>query len=100
MGLQEKFDSEGYSEYPGNINCFLINFNSYYEKMNNFKNFKEIANPKIDSEGRLISPFRLEVLMQDVSHLFGPNEKVSVTLLDKIFAETSAKNDLVTGLMK
>lgn len=38
--------------------------------------------------------------MQDIAHLFSPNEKVGVTYLDKVYAETSAKNDLYTGKQK
>lgn len=97
LGKSEDLDDEGYSEYPGNTNCFLICFDSYCNKLRDLENFKEIANPKLDSEGKLKSPFRLEVLMQDISHLFSNSEKVGVTYLRKHLAETSAKNDLQTG---
>lgn len=36
MGKDENLDQEGYSEFPGNTNCFLIHFETYLEKMNEF----------------------------------------------------------------
>ena len=78
----------------------MIDFESYCSKLNDFDKFKEIANPKLDLEGKLLSPFRLEILMQDIAHLYGPEERVGVTKLNKIYAETSAKNNLKTGYLK
>lgn len=100
MNKEENLDNKGFSEYPGNTNCFLIEFDTYLKKMEQFNQFKEIANPKLNPDGSLKSPFRLEVLMQDVSHLFGDDEKVGVTYLNKVYAETSAKNDVYTGKQK
>ena len=68
--------------------------------MEKFKNFKEIANPKIDSNGNLISSFRLEILMQDIAHLFDADEIVGVTMMNRIFGVTVAKNDLISGSKK
>lgn len=66
--------------------------------MDRFQEFKEIANPKIKN-GKLVSSFRLETLMQDIAYLFN-KEEVGVTSCNKILAETSAKNDLLSGKEK
>lgn len=36
--------------------------------------------------------------MQDIALLFSPEEKVGVTHVEKVLAETSAKNDLSNGI--
>ena len=68
--------------------------------MASFNKFNEIANPKKDAEGKLLQAFRLEVLMQDIAILFGASEKIGVTYLNKIYSETSAKNNLNSGIEK
>lgn len=34
-GIKDHGDAKGYSGFPGNINCFLVDFESYVSKLRN-----------------------------------------------------------------
>lgn len=62
-GKSEEKDEKGFSKYPGNSNCFLLQFEAYDNSIENLNNLKDFINPKKDKQGNLISSFRLECLM-------------------------------------
>lgn len=98
LGKKDELDKNGFSEYPGNTNCFIIKIKSYNEIIKHLS-LKEFINPKFDKKGNLKSSFRLECLMQDIVLNFTKNQKVGVTQLEKELCITCAKNNLQSGFL-
>lgn len=99
----EETNEEGYSKYPGNTNCFVINAARYDETLTRTKGeIAEFINPKYADETKTSfkSSARLECLMQDYPKLLDSCEHVGYTSMDKGFCFTTLKNDFKTALAK
>ncbi len=87
-------DETGFSPYPGNMNVFILEQDTYVQKLNETGGiFAEIVNPKPDT---LIS--RLEAPMQDIAQYLRGDE-VGATNFDSDFVFAPAKNGLRNALI-
>ncbi|CAD8120011.1 unnamed protein product [Paramecium sonneborni] len=99
----EPVDEQGYSKYPGNINCLLFSLNEYETVLQETKGLiAEFINPKYAdaTKTKFKSSSRLECMMQDYPKLLGPQNKVGFTALNRRFCFSACKNDLNTALAK
>jgi UDP-sugar pyrophosphorylase len=96
-------DAEGFSIFPGNINALVIKMNSYVRILERTQGIiAEFINPKYADATRTSfkSPTRLETMMQDLPGLFGPDEKVGVTIFDRRWSFSANKNNLKDAAAK
>lgn len=98
-GLELQTDKEGFCLYPGNINCFLIEVEEYSRILNNISSMKEFVNIKFDKQdtSRLLSSWRVESLMQDVTFSVSSPERIRIVMLDRSLCFTTCKNNMATG---
>ena len=96
-------DETGYSPFPGNCNTLLIRTASYVRILEESQGIiAEFVNPKYSDETRSAfkKPTRLETMMQDLPKLFGPNEKVGVTIFDRMWSFSPNKNNVADAAAK
>ncbi|WP_269525875.1 UTP--glucose-1-phosphate uridylyltransferase [Coraliomargarita parva] len=96
-------NEQGFSMFPGNINILVIKVASYVEILNRSKGIiAEFVNPKYADESKTTfkKPTRLETMMQDLPKLFGPDEKVGVTIFDRKWSFSANKNNIKDAAAK
>jgi len=90
-------NEQGFSMFPGNINVLVIRMASYVRILEQSQGIiAEFVNPKYADEGRTTfkKPTRIETLMQDLPKLFGPDEKVGVSIFDRRWSFSANKNNM------
>jgi UDP-sugar pyrophosphorylase len=96
-------DAEGFSMFPGNINVLVIRTESYVKILERTRGIiAEFVNPKYADETKTTfkKPTRLETMMQDLPKLFGPDEKVGVSVFDRDWCFSANKNNLIDAAAK
>ncbi len=96
-------NEQGFSMFPGNINVLVIRLTSYVRILNDSQGIiAEFVNPKYadDTKTTFKKPTRLETMMQDLPKLFGPNEKVGVSIFDRQWAFSANKNNIADAAAK
>jgi len=89
-------NKEGYSLFPGNINVLIIRLAPYLSILKKSQGIiSEFVNPKYADQGRTAfkKPTRLETMMQDLPKLFTKEQKVGVTVFDRIWCFSTNKNN-------
>ena len=89
-------NEQGFSMFPGNINVLVIRMASYVQILEKSQGIiAEFVNPKYADETKTSfkKPTRLETMMQDLPKLFGPNEKVGVSIFDRRWSFSANKNN-------
>lgn len=90
-------NAQGFSMFPGNINVLIIKLASYVNILEQTCGIiAEFINPKYADATRTAfkSPTRLETMMQDLPKLFGPDEKIGVTVFDRKWSFSANKNNV------
>lgn len=96
-------NEQGFSMFPGNINVLIIKAASYVRILAETQGIiSEFVNPKYADEAKTVfkKPTRLETMMQDLPKLFGPNEKVGVSIFDRRWSFSANKNNIVDAASK
>ena len=96
-------NEQGFSMFPGNINILLIKAASYVEILNRTQGIiAEFVNPKYADASKTTfkKPTRLETMMQDLPKLFGPGEKVGVTIYNRQWSFSANKNNIADAAAK
>jgi len=96
-------DAQGFSMFPGNINVLVIRMASYVKILERTRGIiAEFVNPKYAdaTKTNFKSPTRLETMMQDLPKLFGPDEKVGVTIFDRRWCFSANKNNIKDAAAK
>jgi UDP-sugar pyrophosphorylase len=96
-------NEQGFSMFPGNINVLVIRLASYVKILARTRGIiAEFVNPKYADETKTTfkSPTRLETMMQDLPKLFGPDEKVGVTIFDRQWSFSANKNNIKDAAAK
>jgi UDP-sugar pyrophosphorylase len=96
-------DAQGFSMFPGNINVLVIKMESYVKILKRTQGIiAEFVNPKYSDAARssFKKPTRLETMMQDLPKLFGPDEKVGVTIFDRRWCFSANKNNIKDAAAK
>jgi len=78
----EKTDQEGYSIYPGNINCLIFSLEEYNKNLQTSKGLiSEFINPKYADATKTLfkSSSRIESMMQDYPKLLESDARVGIT---------------------
>jgi UDP-sugar pyrophosphorylase len=96
-------NEQGFSIFPGNINILVIRLASYVGILEASQGIiAEFVNPKYADETRTAfkKPTRLETMMQDLPKLFGPDEKVGVSVFSREWSFSANKNNIVDAAAK
>ena len=96
-------NEQGFSMFPGNINVLVIKVASYVKILERTRGIiAEFVNPKYADETKTAfkKPTRLETMMQDLPKLFGPDEKVGVSVFDRVWSFSANKNNIVDAAAK
>ncbi|MEA2068266.1 MAG: hypothetical protein U9P12_03600, partial [Verrucomicrobiota bacterium] len=96
-------NEQGFSMFPGNINVLVIRMASYVRILEKTQGIiAEFVNPKYADETKTTfkKPTRLETMMQDLPKLFGPNEKVGVSIFDRTWSFSANKNNIADAAAK
>lgn len=96
-------NEQGFSMFPGNINVLVIRMASYVRILERSQGIiAEFVNPKYADETKTSfkKPTRLETMMQDLPKLFGPDEKVGVSIFDRIWSFSANKNNMADAAAK
>jgi len=96
-------NEQGFSMFPGNINVLVIRLASYVKILERTRGIiAEFVNPKYadGTKTTFKSPTRLETMMQDLPKLFGPDEKVGVTIFDRKWSFSANKNNIKDAAAK
>ncbi|MEI8205812.1 MAG: UTP--glucose-1-phosphate uridylyltransferase [Kiritimatiellales bacterium] len=96
-------DEQGFSMFPGNINVLVVRMASYVKILARTRGIiAEFVNPKYADATKTTfkSPTRLETMMQDLPKLFGPDEKVGVTVFDRKWSFSANKNNIKDAATK
>jgi UDP-sugar pyrophosphorylase len=96
-------NEQGFSMFPGNINILVIRLGSYVRILKDSQGIiAEFVNPKYADESKTTfkKPTRLETMMQDLPKLFGPNEKVGVSIFAREWSFSANKNNIVDAAAK
>ena len=96
-------NEQGFSLFPGNINVLVIRMASYVRILEASQGIiAEFVNPKYadDTKSTFKKPTRLETMMQDLPKLFGPNEKVGVSIFDRVWSFSANKNNIIDAAAK
>jgi UDP-sugar pyrophosphorylase len=91
-------NEQGFSMFPGNINVLIIRMASYVRILKASQGIiAEFVNPKYTDESKTAfkKPTRLETMMQDLPKLFGSDEKVGVSIFDRVWSFSANKNNMV-----
>jgi len=95
--------ANGFSVFPGNINVLVVKVASYVKILARTSGIiAEFVNPKYADAARSTfkKPTRLETMMQDLPKLFGPEQKVGVTVFDRIWCFSPNKNKVADAAAK
>ncbi len=96
-------NEQGFSIFPGNINVLVVRMKSYVRILKESQGIiAEFVNPKYADESRTTfkKPTRIETLMQDLPKLFGPDEKVGVSIFDRRWSFSANKNKIADAAAK
>ncbi len=96
-------NEQGFSMFPGNINVLVIRLASYVRILEQSQGIiAEFVNPKYADATRTTfkKPTRLETMMQDLPKLFGPDEKVGVSIFDRRWSFSANKNNMADAAAK
>lgn len=96
-------NEQGFSMFPGNINVLVIKVASYVQILERTQGIiAEFVNPKYADETKTAfkKPTRLETMMQDLPKLFGPGEKVGVSIFGRQWAFSANKNNIIDAAAK
>ncbi len=96
-------NEQGFSMFPGNINVLVIRMASYVRILEKSQGIiAEFVNPKYADETKSAfkKPTRLETMMQDLPKLFGPDEKVGVSIFDRRWSFSANKNNIADAAAK
>ncbi len=96
-------NEQGFSMFPGNCNTLVIRTSSYVRILEESQGIiAEFVNPKYtdDTKSAFKKPTRLETMMQDLPKLFGPDEKVGVTIFDRSWSFSPNKNNIADAAAK
>ncbi len=96
-------NERGFSMFPGNINVLVIRMESYVRILEKSQGIiAEFVNPKYADATRATfkKPTRLETMMQDLPKLFGPDEKVGVSIFDRRWSFSANKNNISDAAAK
>ena len=96
-------NEQGFSIFPGNINILVIRLASYVRILEESQGIiAEFVNPKYadDSRTAFKKPTRLETMMQDLPKLFGPDQKVGVSVFARQWSFSANKNNIVDAAAK
>ena len=96
-------NEEGYSMFPGNINILVVRMASYVRILEQSQGIiAEFVNPKYADESKTSfkKPTRLETMMQDLPKLFGPDERVGVSIFDRRWSFSANKNNITDAAAK
>lgn len=96
-------NEQGFSLFPGNLNILVIKAASYVEILKRTKGIiAEFVNPKYADESKTAfkKPTRLETMMQDLPKLFGPEEKVGVSIFNRRWSFSANKNNTLDAAAK
>ncbi|MEN8255865.1 MAG: UTP--glucose-1-phosphate uridylyltransferase, partial [Verrucomicrobiota bacterium] len=96
-------NEQGFSMFPGNINILVIRMASYVRILEQSQGIiAEFVNPKYADESKTSfkKPTRLETMMQDLPKLFGPDEKVGVSIFDRRWSFSANKNNMTDAAAK
>ena len=96
-------NEQGFSMFPGNINILVIRLASYVRILEQSQGIiAEFVNPKYadDTKTSFKKPTRLETMMQDLPKLFGPDEKVGVSIFDREWSFSANKNNIADAAAK
>ena len=96
-------NEQGFSMFPGNINVLVIRMASYVRILEQSQGIiAEFVNPKYADESKTSfkKPTRLETMMQDLPKLFGPDEKVGVSIFDRRWSFSANKNNMADAAAK
>jgi len=96
-------NEQGFSMFPGNINVLVIRMASYVRILEQSQGIiAEFVNPKYADETKTSfkKPTRLETMMQDLPKLFGPDEKVGVSIFDRRWSFSANKNNMADASAK
>ena len=96
-------NEQGFSMFPGNINILCIRLASYVRILEASQGIiAEFVNPKYADEAKTTfkKPTRLETMMQDLPKLFGPDEKVGVSIFAREWSFSANKNNIADAAAK
>ena len=96
-------NEQGFSMFPGNINVLIIKASSYVRILEASQGIiSEFVNPKYADDAKTVfkKPTRLETMMQDLPKLFGPDEKVGVSVFDRVWSFSANKNNIIDAAAK
>lgn len=96
-------NAEGFSMFPGNINVLVIRLSSYAHILERSQGIiAEFVNPKYADASKTAfkKPTRLETMMQDLPKLFGPEQKVGVTIFNRRWSFSANKNNICDAAAK
>ncbi len=96
-------NEHGFSMFPGNINVLVVRMASYTRILERTQGIiAEFVNPKYadDSRTSFKKPTRLETMMQDLAKLFGPDERVGVSVFDRRWCFSPIKNNVADAASK
>lgn len=96
-------NAQGFSMFPGNINVLVIRMASYVQILEQTRGIiAEFVNPKYadDTKTKFKKPTRLETMMQDLPKLFGPGQRVGVSIFDRRWSFSPNKNNIVDAAAK
>lgn len=96
-------NEQGFSMFPGNINVLVVRLASYVRILEQSQGIiAEFVNPKYDDESKTSfkKPTRLETMMQDLPKLFGPDEKVGVSIFNRRWSFSANKNNIADAAAK
>ena len=99
----EKVDEQGFSTFPGNINCLVFSVPEFAQTLEHTQgSISEFINPKYAdaTKTKFKSPTRLECMMQDYPKLLKDCARVGVTQIGKEFCFSACKNDLQSAVTK
>ena len=96
-------NERGFSLFPGNINVLVVKLASYTRILERTQGIiAEFVNPKYADGTRTTfkKPTRLETMMQDLAKLFGPDERVGVSVFDRRWCFSPIKNNVADAAAK
>jgi len=88
-------DEAGRSPFPGNTNTLVVAMSAYLPTLAASEGIiAEFVNPKYADATRTTfkKPTRLETMMQDLPRLFGAEQRVGVTVMDRAWSFSADKN--------
>jgi len=96
-------DAEGRSPFPGNTNTLVVATAHYLPTLAASQGIiAEFVNPKYADGARTTfkKPTRLETMMQDLPRLFGSEQRVGVTVMNRQWSFSADKNALADARAK